>query len=99
MGNPASTKHVGMLFIDLCSPKRLRVNGKARIEPAEFVAPRFPGAQFCVVVDIRKHVLVERSEFIPHDDAATPIAAWKQMDRACDVLPHNDPATTRAKCP
>ncbi len=85
-----------------CSPKRLRVNGTARIEPAEFVAPRFPGAQFCVVVNIRevfpncpryihKHVLVERSAFVPHDGAATPIPAWEQMDWACAVLPHNDP--------
>jgi predicted pyridoxine 5'-phosphate oxidase superfamily flavin-nucleotide-binding protein len=108
-GNLASTRHVGMLFIDLCSPKRLRVNGTARIEPAEFVAPRFPGAQFCVVVDVRevfpncsryihKHALVERSGFVPHDGAATPIPAWKQMDWACDVLPHNDPAT-RAETP
>ena len=104
MGNVTSTGHVGMLFIDLCSPKRLRVNGTARIEPPEFVGPRFPGAQFVVVVAIREvfpncpryihqHALVERSKFVPHEGVTPPIPAWKQMDWACDVLPHNDPAT------
>ena len=34
MGNVAANHQVGMLFIDLCSPKRLRVNGTARIEAA-----------------------------------------------------------------
>ena len=103
MGNVAANRNVGMLFIDLCSPKRLRVNGSARIEPAEFVTPRFAEAQF-VVVDIRevfpncpryihKFALVERSKFVPHDGVTTPSPSWKQMDWARDVLPHNDPAT------
>ena len=44
MGNVAATRHVGMLFIDLCTPKRLRVNGTARIErlPAGYVDVDFP---------------------------------------------------------
>ena len=54
MGNVAATRQVGMLFIDLCAPKRLRVNGTARIEPAEFVNPAYVEAQFVVVVDIRE---------------------------------------------
>jgi len=103
MGNVAASGHVGMLFIDLCSPKRLRVNGTARIEPPELVEPRIPGAQFVVVVSIRevfpncpryihKHALVERSQFVPREGTTPPIPKWKQMDWACDVLPHNDPA-------
>lgn len=104
MGNVAATASVGMLFIDLTSPKRLRVNGAARIEPPEFVAPRFAEAQFVVVVSIRevfpncpryihRYALVERSKFVPREGTATPVPAWKQMDWARDVLPHNDPAT------
>src|SRR5687768_13959387 len=54
MGNVEASRHVGMLFIDLTSPKRLRVNGTARIEPPDFVAPAFVGAQFVVVVNIRE---------------------------------------------
>jgi predicted pyridoxine 5'-phosphate oxidase superfamily flavin-nucleotide-binding protein len=104
MGNMAQSGRVGMLFIDLCSPKRLRVNGTARIEPPELVAPPFPEAQLVVIVDIREifpncpryihqHALVERSKFVPREGAATPVPGWKQMDWARDVLPHNDPAT------
>ena len=103
MGNVATSRQVGMLFIDLCSPKRLRVNGTARLEAAEYVDPAFPEAQFVVVVSIRevfpncpryihKHSLVERSKFVPHTGTETPIPGWKQMDWARDVLPHGDPA-------
>jgi hypothetical protein len=107
MGNVAARGHVGMLFIDLCSPKRLRVNGTARIEPPEFVEPRFPEAQFVVVVSVRevfpncprylhKFALVERSKFVPHEGVLTPVPAWKQMDWARDVLPHDDPARSES---
>jgi uncharacterized protein len=103
MGNVATSRQVGMLFIDLCSPKRLRVNGTARLEPANFVDPVFPEAQFVVVVSIRevfpncpryihKYSLVERSKFVPRVGTVTPIPGWKQMDWALDVLPHGDPA-------
>ena len=103
MGNVATSRQVGMLFIDLCSPKRLRVNGTARLEAADFVDPAFPEAQFVVVVSIRevfpncpryihKYSLVERSKFVPHTGTVTPIPGWKQMDWARDVLPHGDPA-------
>jgi uncharacterized protein len=107
MGNVAATRQVGMLFIDLTSPKRLRVNGTARIEPADFVSPRYAEAQFVVVVSVReafpscpryihKYALVERSKFIPHEGTPTPIPGWKQMDWACDVLPHGDPARSKS---
>jgi hypothetical protein len=107
MGNVAARGHVGMLFIDLCSPKRLRVNGTARIEPPEVVEPRFPEAQFVVVVSVRevfpncprylhKFALVERSKFVPHEGVLTPVPAWKQMDWARDVLPHDDPARSES---
>jgi predicted pyridoxine 5'-phosphate oxidase superfamily flavin-nucleotide-binding protein len=103
MGNVAANGQVGMLFIDLSSPKRLRVNGTARIEPASFVTPPYAEAQFVVVVSVRevfpncpryihKYALVERSKFVPHAGCDTPIAGWKQMDWAVDVLPQSDPA-------
>jgi uncharacterized protein len=103
MGNVASTRQVGMLFIDLCAPKRLRVNGTARIEPAEFVKPAYVEAQFVVVVDVRevfpncpryihKFQRVEPSQFVPRQDVPTPVPGWKKMDWACDVLARDDPA-------
>jgi predicted pyridoxine 5'-phosphate oxidase superfamily flavin-nucleotide-binding protein len=107
MGNVAATRQVGMLFIDLCSPKRLRVNGAARIEPAGFATPAYAEAQFIVVVDIRevfpncpryihKYQLVERSKFVPHEGVPTPVPGWKKMDWACDVLPDGDPARSQS---
>ena len=107
MGNVAATQQVGMLFIDLTSPKRLRVNGTARIEPPEFVTPAYAEAQFVVVVSVRqafpncpryihKYALVERSQFVPHADQPTPVPGWKQMDWARDVLPQRDPARSQS---
>jgi predicted pyridoxine 5'-phosphate oxidase superfamily flavin-nucleotide-binding protein len=103
MGNVAANGHVGMLFIDLCTPKRLRVNGTARIEPREFVTPPYLEAQFVVIVSVRevfpncpryihKFTLAEHSAFVPHAGQATPVPAWKQMDWAHDVLAQGDPA-------
>lgn len=103
MGNLQATQNVGMLFIDLVTPKRLRVNGAARIEPASFASPAYAEAQFVVVVRVRevfpncpryihKFALVERSAFVPHADIETPVPGWKQMDWASDVLPKGDPA-------
>lgn len=105
-GNLAATGSVGLLFIDFVSPKRLRINGTARVEPAAFAAPAFPEAQFVVVVTVRevfpncpryvhKLALVERSKFVPRHDLTTPVPAWKQMDWARDVLPAGDPAAER----
>jgi uncharacterized protein len=103
MGNVASNGHVGMLFVDLCSPKRLRVNGIARIEPAEFAVPAYIDAQFVVVVSVRevfpncgryvhKFARVERSRFVPQAGCETPVPNWKKSDWARDVLPQGDPA-------
>ena len=107
MGNVAANRQVGMLFIDLCSPKRLRVNGTARIETAEFVDPLSPKRSSSWSSSIRevfpncpryihKYALVERSKFVPHTGTVTPIPGWKQMDWARDVLPHGDPARSEA---
>jgi predicted pyridoxine 5'-phosphate oxidase superfamily flavin-nucleotide-binding protein len=107
MGNVAATHHVGMLFIDLTSPKRLRVNGTARIEPTDFVKPVYEQAQFVAIVSVRevfpncpryihKLALVERSPFVPRADRATPVPGWKQTDWARDVLPQGDPARSRS---
>jgi len=103
MGNVAANHKVGMLFIDLESPKRLRVNGSARLEPAAFVTPAYPEAQFVVVVTvaevfpncpryIHKFAQLERSKFVPHAECETPVPGWKQTDWARDVLPNGDPA-------
>jgi predicted pyridoxine 5'-phosphate oxidase superfamily flavin-nucleotide-binding protein len=106
MGNLGENPAVGLLFIDLESPKRLRVNGDARIEPADAVEPPYVGAQFVVRVTVheafpncpryihRKGAL-GRSEFVPRPGVEPPVPKWKRMEWARDVLAKDDPA--RAK--
>lgn len=103
MGNTLENPEVGMLFIDFEKGKRMRLNGTARIEPADSIEPSYPEAQFVVKVQVRqvfpncpryihKMQLVERSSFVPHPDITTPVPAWKRMEWSCDVLPEGDPA-------
>lgn len=60
--------HVALLFIDVCSPKRLRVNGTAR--------ELFPNCSRY----LHQYQLVERSKFVPHCNVPTPVPAWKQSE-------------------
>ena len=103
MGNAAENSHVGLLFIDFEHQRRLRINGVARIEPAESLQSPYPEAQFVVRVTVRqvfpncpryihKLQLVERSTFVPRAAQPTPVPDWKRTDWACDVLPAGDPA-------
>jgi predicted pyridoxine 5'-phosphate oxidase superfamily flavin-nucleotide-binding protein len=105
MGNALENAHVGLLFIDFESQRRLRVSGVARIEPAASVDPPYPGAQFVVKVEIREvfpncsryiheRQLVARSKYVPNAQGPAPAADWKRKDWACDVLPAGDPALT-----
>jgi predicted pyridoxine 5'-phosphate oxidase superfamily flavin-nucleotide-binding protein len=108
MGNTLENPHVGLLFIDFENGKRLRLNGTARIEPANSIEPNYPEAQFVVRVHVRqvfpncpryihKMQLVERSQFVPRAAVATPVPGWKRMEWASDVLPTGDPAQLRDK--
>jgi predicted pyridoxine 5'-phosphate oxidase superfamily flavin-nucleotide-binding protein len=110
LGNTRVNPHVGLLFIDFDSPKRLRLNGEASIEPADAVAPGFHEAQLVVRVRVRelfpncpryihKQQVVERSRFVPREGVATPVPGWKRFDWAKDVLPAGDPARAEEKEP
>jgi predicted pyridoxine 5'-phosphate oxidase superfamily flavin-nucleotide-binding protein len=103
-GNVNATGRVGLLLIDFENPKRLRINGTAKLEPADYVSPGWPEAQFTIVVSIseifpncpryvHKREVIEASRFVPRAGMETPVPAWKQMDWACDVLPAGDPAS------
>ena len=105
-GNIYATGQVGLLLIDFANPKRLRISGTAKLQPADFVSPAWPEAQFTIVVAIKeifpncpryvhKQAEVEPSRFVPRAGVETPVPAWKQMDWARDVLPPDDKATRR----
>jgi len=52
MGNVAATSKVGLLFIDMVTPLRVRVQGEARLtQDADHLA-RFPGSNMIVEIDI-----------------------------------------------
>jgi predicted pyridoxine 5'-phosphate oxidase superfamily flavin-nucleotide-binding protein len=103
MGNALVNPHVGLLFISFESGRRMRLNGEASIDEHDELMGSYPEAQFVVRVRARevfpncaryihRYELVERSRFVPHTEAETPVPGWKREDWASDVLPEDDPA-------
>jgi predicted pyridoxine 5'-phosphate oxidase superfamily flavin-nucleotide-binding protein len=101
MGNLSTNGKVGMLFIDWGKPNRLRVHGDASIDFNDPLISSYPEAQFVVRVSvcevfpncpryIHRYALAERSRFVPHAGAATPVPEWKKSEWASDVLPKRD---------
>jgi uncharacterized protein len=93
LGNLRVNPCVGLLFLDFEHPRRLRVNGRARIhEPAG----EFEGAQLVVRVHaetifpncpryIHRLQLAETSVYAPRAGHCPPEPGWKQSFK--DVLP------------
>lgn len=103
MGNILERHHVGMLFIDFEHRNRLRVNGEASVDLDDPLRERWAEAQFVVRVRpteifpncpryLHRMAKVEASAFVPRQECATPVPAWKRNDWAEDVLPAGDPA-------
>ena len=90
-----------MLFLDFESPKRLRVNGKARISSDDPLLGEFPGAVFMVRVEVErifpncpryvhKMHIVEYSTYAPRPEHTPPVPGWKTSDAFRDFLPQRD---------
>jgi uncharacterized protein len=103
LGNVATSRAVGLLFIDFAQQTRMRVDGRARIDFEHPLRARHPEAQLVVVVEaeriypncgryIHRYELVERSRFVPREGCKTPVPGWKRSSWAADVLPAGDPA-------
>lgn len=95
-GNVAATAHVGLLFIDLETPHRLRVQGSAELQ-REGLA-EFPGARLLVRVAvshvfvncgryIHPHRRVGQAPHVPDAHGGQPIPVWKRIDLVQPVLP------------
>lgn len=108
LGNVAATHAVGLLFIDFQEPRRMRVEGRARIHFDHPLLAQHREAQLVVVVDvervypncgryIHRYQLVERSRFVPHTERPTPVPSWKQAEWAVDVLPKTPPRGDSAR--
>lgn len=101
MGNALVNPHVGLLFLDFEHPKRLRVNGTARIDEGDPLLTEYPGAVFIVRVTatkifpncpryIHKMQLLEYSVYAPRPEYTPPVPAWKTFDVFRDALPRRN---------
>lgn len=107
-GNVVVNPHVGLLFLDFENPKRLRVNGTARVGEEDPLLAEFPGAVFIIRVAvarifpncpryIHKMQLVEHSVYVPRTDYSPPVPAWKNFDSFRDALPARDRQDAKKK--
>jgi predicted pyridoxine 5'-phosphate oxidase superfamily flavin-nucleotide-binding protein len=99
LGNISVNPSVGMLFIDMGEkPRRLRVNGAARISNEDPLMKSFPGAQLLVRVKARaifpncpRYIVTpgatEPSTYAPRPGYAPPEPAWKGFDDFKDYVP------------
>lgn len=96
MGNIKATSNVGLLFIDFEVPKRVRVQGRARL-----VESSSPGVLAFVEVApksifvncpryIHRYRRIEDAKHAPREDGTAPVAEWKRLDVMQDVLPAAD---------
>jgi hypothetical protein len=103
LGNVLVNPHVGLLFIDFESPRRLRVNGRASVREDDPLRADFVGAQLVVRVEadaifpncpryIHTMALVEESTYAPCEGHTPPVPEWKTRPVFREVLPPGDPA-------
>ena len=103
LGNIAVNPSVGLLFIDMHEkPRRLRVNGVARVSREDPLLGATVGAQLIVRVQacaifpncpryIPKMQLVEPSNYTPKAGVDPPEPAWKGFDSFKDVMHPRQP--------
>lgn len=105
MGNIADTAKIGMLFIDLETPNRVRVQASASVSDDDPELDRYPGANLLVRASveqvfhncgryIHKHQRVSASPYVPDDAGAAPYPSWKRIDLLQDVLRPGDVGRT-----
>ncbi len=99
LGNIAANPWVGLLFIAMGeAPRRLRVNGTARILSEDPAMASIPGAQLLIEVTpvdifpncpryIPRTEMLQASQYLPHDGVAPVEPVWKAFDVFKDVVP------------
>jgi uncharacterized protein len=103
LGNILVNPHVGLLFVDFESPKRLRVNGRASVHEDDPLLAELAGAQLIVRVQveaafpncpryIHRMQVVEESPYAPCEGHTPPVPEWKTRPAFREVLPPTDPA-------
>jgi uncharacterized protein len=99
LGNIAANPNVGLLFVTMGeSPRRLRVNGEARVVADDPLLAELPGAQLLVRVTPRdifpncpRYVpnlaAAQPSVYLPKADTAPVEPKWKSFGDFADVVP------------
>ena len=99
LGNALVNPNIGMLFIAMHGkPKRLRVNGTARIDRDDPLLTETVGAQLIVRVHasvifgncpryIPSLTLTEPSKYVPQSGVVPVEPAWKGYDAYKDIVP------------
>lgn len=103
MGNIAGQAKVGLLFIDFETPHRIRVQGHATLLRDDALMAEYTEAKYLVKVAvtkiwincpryIHKYQKLEQNKYVPRPGRETPLAAWKRLDLAGDVISDEDKA-------
>ncbi|MGU3539086.1 pyridoxamine 5'-phosphate oxidase family protein [Methylobacterium sp. A54F] len=103
MGNIEGQAKVGLLFIDFETPHRVRVQGRASLLRDDPLMAEYTEAKYLVRVDvtkiwvncpryIHKYQKVAQNKYVPSPGRETPLAAWKRLDLAGDVISDADKA-------
>lgn len=101
LGNIADAANIGMLFIDFKTPRRLRVQGSARILPNDGSCGHYPGAQHLVRVSVRQlfvncgryiHKIQAQtlSPHVPDREGKQPFPEWKRIAVIAETLSESD---------
>ena len=101
MGNIDEASKIGLLFIDMVTPWRIRVQGTAKLSTDNALMAKFPGCNMVVDVHvdvvfqncsryIHKHQRVETSPYLPDANGSQPFPAWKRIDGLQAVLHPDD---------
>jgi hypothetical protein len=100
LGNIASTDQVGLLFINFETPRRLRIQGTAKVIPNEGPC-HCPGAVHLVHITVSQafvncgryiHNFTPRSlsVHVPDEAGRQPFPAWKRIDVIAESLSDRD---------
>jgi predicted pyridoxine 5'-phosphate oxidase superfamily flavin-nucleotide-binding protein len=99
IGNLAVNSHVGLLFIAMHgNPKRLRINGEARIDRDDALLSEIVGAQLIVRIKVNvifpncpryipSLTLTEPSVYVPRAGVTPVEPAWKGYGAFKDLVP------------
>lgn len=96
-GNLVDNANVGMLFMSLVKPQRLRVQGTACVDRHDPLLKQYAEAQGVVRVKVEgmwpncpryvhRYEKIKTSRYVPKANCETPLAGWKRIDAIQDNL-------------